>query len=104
MKEGGKFKVNCLNSKQLKAPCMNKQDGSEEEAELHGNIKMKANERSSRCKGCFFSHFPRPNTSMCRLDKQRKARKMGSVRLRGGANVQGNESLIEMSYFSCKVS
>ena len=43
MKEGGKgnhvFKVNCLNSKQLKAPCMNKQDGSEEGAELHGNIK-----------------------------------------------------------------
>ena len=47
--------------------------------------------RSDKCTGCFVSHFPSPNTSLCKLKKAKRTYRESSskywpVRLRGGAN------------------
>ena len=48
------------------------------------------------CKGCFKSHFPRPNTKLCKFGRQKKIGNLPLLRLRGGAQDENSgEDMIE---------
>jgi hypothetical protein len=52
-------------------------------------FKAEGLERSTKCRNCFVSHFPRPNSRTCKNRKHEESTKILPYRLRGGADVNG---------------
>ena len=88
----------CLEINKLSINCSNTVSDSHATPTLSsGPILPSTN--TSRCQKCFVNHFPRPNTKLCKLKKQRNSpnsslSKVWPVRLSGGAKIQEEEGLL----------
>ena len=58
--------------------------------------------RFEKCRGCFISHFPSPNTSHCKWKKTKSNSKLWPVRLRGGARTDQTQSLVQRAILNGK--
>ena len=60
---------------------------------------------NSECGKCFVFHFPSPNKKICKFAREKKKEKSGTIwpsRLRGGANNQHSDSIIERALLNAK--
>ena len=57
---------------------------------------------NQRCSRCFYSHFPSPNTYLCKWNKKRFLKKCFPVRLRGGAGTDQTKQAISRSVENAK--
>ena len=57
-------------------------------------------EKFTRCVKCFVSHFPSPNTKICKLKKKLKTARLWNYNLKGGAkNTNDEEAHTKESLF-----
>ena len=58
---------------------------------------------SHKCRKCFYSHFPSPNTSLCKWNKKKYVKKYVQVRLRGGASTDQANQVIGKAIDNAKI-